>query len=100
MTDDDATRPACFADLATVFPMGPDGLRESPPRCRRCSHKVACLRAALAGRGGVAVREEILDRSYASGRIGFFQRWSRKKALYRRRQTSPATQSLAERTSS
>jgi hypothetical protein len=35
----------------------------------------------MADRGGVIVREEMVDRAYASGRVGFFERWSRKKAL-------------------
>jgi hypothetical protein len=29
------------------------------------------------------VREEMLDRSYRSGAIGFFQRWSQKKNIHR-----------------
>ena len=36
------------------------------------------------GADGLGVREESVDRAYAAGMIGFFQRWSRKKDLRRR----------------
>jgi hypothetical protein len=40
------------------------------------------------GADGLGVREESVDRAYAAGMIGFFQRWSRKKDLRRRRQAN------------
>ncbi len=73
--------PPCYGDLETVFPMGDAGLRQSPESCMPCSYKTQCLRKAMAEKGGVSVREEIVDRAYASGRVSFFERWSRKKAL-------------------
>lgn len=82
---DDEKRPECFGDLQTVFPMGREGLRETPATCLRCRHKTGCLRKAMDGKGGAAVREEILDRAYRSGGMGFFERWARKKALARKK---------------
>lgn len=76
--------PSCHGDLETVFPMGPEGLRESPESCLACPHKTGCLRRALRGDQGMAVREEKVDRAYASGTMGFLERWSRKKAIHRR----------------
>jgi len=35
---------------------------------------------------GLTVKEETVDRAYASGVIGFWTRWSRKKALTRERE--------------
>jgi hypothetical protein len=35
----------------------------------------------MADQGGITVRQEMVDRAYESGRVGFFERWSRKKAL-------------------
>ena len=80
MTTDDR-QPYCFGDLATVFPMGPDGLRTTPESCLYCCCKTECLRTAMAGAQGVLVREETVDRAYRAGLMGFFERWSRKKAL-------------------
>ena len=76
-----ARRPDCFGDLETVFPMGPDGFRESPPGCMQCPHKTDCLRAAVTGKKGETVRREAIDRAYRSGTIGFLERWSRRKML-------------------
>jgi hypothetical protein len=46
-----------------------------------CSYKTECLRKAMSEKGGITVRQEMVDRAYASGMVGFFERWSRKKAL-------------------
>jgi hypothetical protein len=82
----DEKRPReCFADLDTVFPMGKDGLRETPAACLECDRKTECLRQAMTGKSGAIVREEILDRAYASGIMGFFERWAKKKTLARRK---------------
>jgi hypothetical protein len=35
----------------------------------------------MADKDGIIVRQEMVDRAYASGTVGFFERWSRKKAL-------------------
>lgn len=84
VTHDPRVTPICFGVLETVFPMGADGLRASPEECLMCLRKTECLQKAMAGSGGVEVREEILDRAYSSGVVGFFERWSRKKDLHRR----------------
>jgi hypothetical protein len=80
--------PGCFGRLEIVFPPGADGLRHTPRGCLACRVKTACLRQAMEGRAGLAVREEAVDRAYRAGALGFLERWSRKKALHRRR-TAP-----------
>ena len=77
--------PQCFAKLDTVFPMGKDGLRATPDTCLVCPHKTDCLRKAIQGKDGLKVREERIDRAYHSGMIGFFERWSKKKAISRQK---------------
>ncbi len=79
--------PGCFGNLETVFPMGQDGLRNTPESCLACPFKIDCLKAAIQGRDGLKVREEQIDRAYESGMIGFFERWSRKKAIERRKKS-------------
>lgn len=76
--------PSCFADLDTVFPMGENGLRNTPERCMACAYKTECLRASISTGKGNRVREEMVDRAYTSGMIGFLQRWSQKKKLHRK----------------
>jgi hypothetical protein len=73
--------PPCYGDLNTVFPMGEDGFRQSPASCMPCRYKTRCLRKAMGDSDGLRVKEEMVDRAYASGRMSFFQRWSRRKAL-------------------
>jgi hypothetical protein len=73
--------PYCFGILDNVFPMEKNGLRSTPESCMTCRYKTKCLRAAMGGEEGVKVKEEIIDRAYASGMIGFINRWSRKKTL-------------------
>lgn len=76
-------RPDCFGDINTVFPLKANGFRTTPESCMQCDDKTACLRKALTSRTGVAVREEMVDRAYRGGIMGFFQRWSQKKSLHR-----------------
>ncbi|MCU0604242.1 MAG: hypothetical protein MUC33_16450 [Desulfobacterales bacterium] len=78
--------PECFARLETVFPMGPDGLRHTPPGCLDCDVKTECLRAAVAGEQGLAVHEERLQRAYQAGSVGFLERWAQQKTLEGRKQ--------------
>ncbi len=78
------SRPACFGDLQKVFPLCADGLRATPPECMACAYKTPCLRVAMTRKAGLKVREEAVDRAYASGMMGFFERWSRKKSIQRR----------------
>jgi len=86
MKTDPDQRPACFGDVQTVFPMAEDGLRRSPSTCLACRHKTECLRSAMVKTDeGLAIREACLDRAYASGMVGFLERWARKKDLFHQR---------------
>jgi hypothetical protein len=77
--------PDCFGDLEKVFPMGPNGLRETPEQCfYHCPVKTKCLQQAMATKNGIQVEEEVIERSSKAGAISFFERWSRKKQAYRR----------------
>jgi hypothetical protein len=76
--------PECFGELNTVFPKGDDDLRHTPESCMQCPVKTGCLREAMAGLDGLRAREEFTDRAYKSGRIGFMQRWIRKKEFNRK----------------
>ena len=82
-------RPRCYGDLEIVFPVAEHGLRSSPPGCMSCVFKTECMRKALKSGGGVKVREEAVDRAYNSGMMGFFERWSKRKCLDRRRRCIP-----------
>lgn len=77
--------PSCFGDLEIVFPKGEDGLRTPPEECFSCPHKTECLRTAMKGNRGLKAQDEFVDRSYESGMIGFLERWSKKKAIHRKR---------------
>jgi hypothetical protein len=83
MIDEKSPEPECFGNLDTVFPLGADGLRHTPGLCLACGLKTSCLRNAVSGAKGLAVQEEVLERSYKAGLTGFCERWSRKKALHR-----------------
>jgi len=83
--------PDCFGELDIVFPMGDDGLRQTPPTCFECPHKTECLRAGLRGQAGLKVHEEHIDRSYRAGMISFVERWSRKKSIEQRRHAGKAS---------
>jgi hypothetical protein len=82
MSSDTQKRPGCYADLEKVFPLREDGFRVSPIECLQCTHKTECLRAAIGEASGFSVREEMIDRAYRGGVIGFFQRWSQKKSIH------------------
>ena len=81
-------RPYCYGKLECVFPMGESGLRETPESCMVCYCKTECLRTAMQGEAGAQVIEEKVDRAYAAGMMGFFERWSRKKALQQKRESA------------
>jgi len=85
MMNDNTEYPSCFGDLDIVFPMGENELRHTPESCMACFYKTKCLREAMAGKSGLRVREEKVDRAYASGMIGFIERWSNRKDLHRRK---------------
>lgn len=77
--------PDCFGDLEKVFPMGSEGLRETPEKCfYHCPVKTKCLQQAMATKDGIQVEEEVIERSNKAGSISFFERWSRKKQAHRR----------------
>ena len=84
MKEEKPNCPVCFGNLEIVFPESSDGLRASPAGCMACLHKTDCLRTAMKGTSGIAVREAAVDRAYTSGSIGFVERWSRKKEFCRR----------------
>ena len=83
MNDSQSEKPSCYGDLGTVFPLRSDGLRVTPISCLQCVHKTECLRSAISGNSGFRVREEMIDRAYRGGLMGFFQRWSQKKNIHR-----------------
>ncbi|KJS32080.1 MAG: hypothetical protein VR64_08150 [Desulfatitalea sp. BRH_c12] len=88
--NDENKNPVCFGDLKKVFPLKSNGLRMTPDECLRCVHKTECLRFAMQGGRGLRVREEMIDRAYRGGVIGFFQRWSQKKTIQRMRKQEPS----------
>ncbi len=77
--------PDCYGRLDIVFPKGKEGLRNSPIACMACVFKTECLREAMQGTDGAAVREEQVDQAYRSGMMGFLERWSKKKMLDRKK---------------
>ncbi|PID40610.1 MAG: hypothetical protein CR984_02310 [Proteobacteria bacterium] len=85
MTVNQEKRLPCFGDLETVFPMGDDDLRHTPEACMICRYKTECLRNAMTTKAGITVHEELVDRAYSSGVVGFLERWSRKKTLSQRK---------------
>ncbi len=81
MVDEIADLPECFGQLDTVFPIGEEGIRTSPPECMRCTHAKSCLQAALRSPEGLRLQEEKVDRAYEYGLIGKVERWSQKKLI-------------------
>lgn len=75
--------PYCYGILDNVFPIGPNGLRSSPESCMVCFFKTDCLRTAMSKADGLKAQDELVDRAYDSGLVGFFHRWSKKKELHR-----------------
>ena len=84
MNEEKQSCPVCFGNLEIVFPEADHGLRASPETCMACPQKTECLRTAMQGKSGIHVREEVVDRAYTSGSMGFMERWSKKKELSRR----------------
>ena len=81
MVDDSTTPPECFGELDTVFPMGEEGIRTSPPECMKCPYAKSCLQAAMRGSKGLKLQEEKVDQAYEYGLIGRLERWSKKKLI-------------------
>ncbi len=84
MQESEDKLPSCFGNLDIVFPKSTDGLRHTPKTCFSCPEKTLCLKRAMAGKKGLQVKEEVTDRAYESGSIGFFERWSQKKKIHHR----------------
>jgi len=82
MVDNKTDRPDCFGQLDTVFPMGEEGLRTSPPKCMECPFAKSCLQAAMRSAEGLKLQEERVDQAYKHGLIGKLDRWSRKKLIH------------------
>ena len=74
----------CFGRLDVVFPIGKNGLRNTPKGCLACICKTECLRSAMNRQEGLKVRESAVDRAYEAGMMKFFERWSTKKNLHRK----------------
>ncbi len=86
MTESNSTPPDCYGVLDIVFPIDEDdGLRHTPTTCFDCRYKTECLRTAMAGKDGLKAEDEHVDRAFESGMIGFFERWSRKKRIHKKR---------------
>ena len=79
--DKEIAAPECFGQLETVFPIGEEGMRTSPPGCMQCPKAKSCLQAALRSSEGLKLQEEKLDRAYEHGLIGKVERWSKKKLI-------------------
>lgn len=84
MNSDNTNHPDCFGKMDIVFPMADDGLRCSPESCLACDLKTDCLKTAMNRKEGLKAREELTDRFYKAGMIGFLKRWSDKKDLHRK----------------
>ncbi len=79
---DERTDPLeCFGQLDTVFPIGDEEIRTSPPECMKCPHVKSCLQAAMHSPEGLNLQEEKVDRAYEYGLIGKVERWSKKKLI-------------------
>ncbi len=79
--------PECFGILEKIFPMTDKGLRQTPDDCfYHCPVKTKCLQKAMTTKDGIKVEEEIIERGTQSGAINFFERWSRKKQVHRKKQ--------------
>ena len=76
----------CYGKLEIVFPLDQNGLRQTPGKCIICELKTSCLSSALNDSDqGLRLKEDLIDRAYQSGMLGFLQRWSSKKDLHRER---------------
>ncbi len=79
-------KPDCFGILDKVFPMTALGLRQTPDYCFNfCPVKTQCLEYAMTTKNGTTLEEEIIERGTESGAIGFLERWSRKKQVYKKK---------------
>lgn len=86
MSDMQHCNPECFGNLEKVFPMGENGLRQTPDECFfHCAVKTACLRQAIKGEQGPDLEEERLELRDKAGLMSFIERWSKKKQIHRKR---------------
>jgi hypothetical protein len=84
MIDETTDRPDCFGHLDTVFPMGEEGFRTTPPACMKCPLVKCCIQAAMKTPDGLRQEEERIDRAYECGLIGTLERWSKKKVIHQK----------------
>jgi hypothetical protein len=91
----DDEHPECFGELDTVFPVGEEGVRTTPPECMKCPHVKSCIQAAMRGPEGLKLEEARVDRAYEYGLIGKLERWSKKKLI--RQQIQALTTKAASR---
>ena len=101
MVDETTDRPECFGHLDTVFPMGEEGFRTTPPDCMKCPLATPCIRVAMRTPNGLKQEEERVDRAYECGMIGTLERWSRKKLIHQQieEQTKKAKSMKAQKAS-
>ena len=86
MTNIDDNLPPCFGKLSTVFPKDEEsGFRKSPDSCFLCFYKTRCLKTAMESKEGLAIQEEVLEKAEDSKLVGFFERWSRKKQINKKK---------------
>ena len=81
IVDESTSPPECFGRLGTVFPVGEEGIRTSPPECMKCPHAKLCLQTAMRSAEGLELQEEKVDQAYKYGLIGKVERWSKKKLI-------------------
>ncbi|MDY6954797.1 MAG: hypothetical protein SWE60_25120 [Thermodesulfobacteriota bacterium] len=81
MSSPENEHPECFGELETVFPMGEEGIRTTPPACMKCPRVKSCIQTAMRGPEGLKLEEARIDRAYEYGLIGKLERWSRKKLI-------------------
>ncbi|MBW1740163.1 MAG: hypothetical protein JRJ42_03390 [Deltaproteobacteria bacterium] len=69
MIDNETDPPECFGQLDTVFPVGEEGIRTSPPECMKCPHAKSCLQAAMRSPEGLKLQEQKVDQALCGLRL-------------------------------
>ena len=82
MNNPELQRPECVGNLDTVFPLGEEGIRTSPPKCMKCPLVKSCIQTAMKGPQGLKLQEARIDQAYEYGLIGTLERWSKKKLIH------------------
>ena len=73
----------CYGVLDTVFPMGPEGLREVAENCMKCESVKECLKAASESPDGMEMKVRRMENNptRGGGVVGFLSRWSELKSM-------------------